>query len=277
MNEIQAVYNGKFDFLNKIKISPLSRAYTFSDSVYEVIPFYNSKIIAFDKHILRLRNSCKALSIAINIDATSEEIMHLIRQCGFKDGYVYYQASRGVDDIRSHIYKDSISIETFGYVVEHAFQSKSLKVMFCEDLRWKRCDIKSTSLLGNVMSMNLASDKGCDEVIMHKNDLITEGGASNVFFINNDCVHTPSLSSNILPGITRELLITKIKESGVKVEEGQYTIDDLISAESIWLTSSTKGLAQVKEILDCKTNLEIDNILFKKCEEIYKSNFLSRG
>ena len=103
------------------------RGFQFSDSVYEVIPFYNSKIIAFDKHILRLRNSCKALSIAINIDATSEEIMHLIRQCGFKDGYVYYQASRGVDDIRSHIYKDSISIETFGYVVEHAFPSKSLK------------------------------------------------------------------------------------------------------------------------------------------------------
>ena len=273
MNEIQAVYNGKFDFLNKIKISPLSRAYTFSDSVYEVIPFYNSKIIAFDKHILRLRNSCKALSIAINIDATSEEIMHLIRQCDFKDGYVYYQASRGVDDIRSHIYKDSISIETFGYVVEHAFQSKSLKVMFCEDLRWKRCDIKSTSLLGNVMSMNLASDKGCDEVIMHKNDLITEGGASNVFFINNDCVYTPSLSSNILPGITRELLITKIKESGIRVEEGQYTIDDLINAKSIWLTSSTKGLAQVSEILDYKTNLEMDNTLFKKCEEIFKNNF----
>ena len=273
MNEIQAVYNGKFDFLDKIKISPLSRAYTFSDSVYEVIPFYNSKIIAFDKHILRLQNSCKALSILINIDKTSEEIMHLIKKSNFKNGYVYYQASRGVDDIRSHIYKHSISIETFGYVVEHAFQSKSLKVMFCEDLRWKRCDIKSTSLLGNVMSMNFARDKGCDEVIMHKNDLITEGGASNVFFINNDCVYTPSLSSNILPGITRELLITKIKESGVRVEEGQYTIDDLINAKSIWLTSSTKGLAQVKEILDCKTNLEMDNILFKKCEEIFKSNF----
>ena len=273
MENIHAVYNGRFDSLNNIKISPLSRAYTFSDSVYEVIPFYNSKIIAFDKHILRLQNSCKALSILINIDKTSEEIMHLIKKSNFNDGYVYYQASRGVDDIRSHIYKDSISIETFGYVVEHTFQSKSLKVMFCEDLRWKRCDIKSTSLLGNVMSMNFAREKGCDEVIMHKNDFITEGGASNVFFINNDCVYTPSLSSNILPGITRELLITKIKESGVRVEEGQYTIDDLINAKSIWLTSSTKGLAQVKEILDCKTNLEMDNILFKKCEEIFKSNF----
>ncbi len=273
MNQIQAVYNGKFDFLDQIKISPLSRAYTFSDSVYEVIPFYNSKIIAFDKHILRLKNSTKALSIAINIDATSEEIMHLIKQCDFKDGYVYYQASRGVDDIRSHIYKESISTETFGYIVEHAFKPKSLKVMFCEDLRWQRCDIKSTSLLGNVMSMNFASDKGCDEVIMHKNDLITEGGASNVFFINNDCVYTPSLSSNILPGITRELLITKIKERGIRVEEGQYTIDDLINAKSIWLTSSTKGLAQVSEILDYKTNLEMDNTLFKKCEEIFKKNF----
>ena len=277
MNQIQAVYNGKFDFLDKIKISPLSRAYTFSDSVYEVIPFYNSKIIAFDKHISRLKNSTKALSIAINIDATSEEIMHLIKQCDFKDGYVYYQASRGVDDIRSHIYKESISTETFGYIVEHAFKPKSLKVMFCEDLRWQRCDIKSTSLLGNVMSMNFASDKGCDEVIMHKNDLITEGGASNVFFINNDCVYTPSLSSNILPGITRELLITKIKERGIRVEEGQYTIDDLINAKSIWLTSSTKGLAQVSEILDYKTNLEMDNTLFKKCEEIFKKIFLSRG
>ncbi len=277
MNQIQAVYNGKFDFLDKIKISPLSRAYTFSDSVYEVIPFYNSKIIAFDKHILRLKNSCKALSIDININITSEEITHLIKQSNFKDGYVYYQVSRGVDDIRSHIYEDSISIETFGYIVEHAFKSQSLKVMFCEDLRWQRCDIKSTSLLGNVISMNDASNKGCDEVIMHKNDLITEGGASNVFFINNDCICTPSLSSNILPGITRELLIAKIKENDIRVEEGQYSIDDLINAKSIWLTSSTKGLAQVSEILDFKTNLEMDNTLFKKCEEIFKNNFLSRG
>ena len=273
MNGIQAVYNGKFDFLSKIKISPLSRAYTFSDSVYEVIPFYNSKIIAFDKHILRLKNSCKALFIPINIDITSEEITHLIKQSNFKNGYVYYQVSRGVDDIRSHIYKDSISIETFGYAVEHTFISKSLKVMFCEDLRWQRCDIKSTSLLGNVLSMNDASHKGCDEIIMHKNDLITEGGASNIFFINNDCVFTPALSSNILPGITRELLITKIKENGIRVEEGQYTRDDLVNAKSIWLTSSTKGLAPVSEILDCKSNLEMNNSLYKQCEEIFKNNF----
>ena len=273
MKKIHAVYNGKFDTLNNIKISPLSRAYTFSDSVYEVIPFYNSKIIAFDKHISRLKNSCKALSISINIDRASEEITSLIKDNNFKNGYVYYQVSRGVDDIRSHIYKDSISVETFGYIIEHAFKSKSLKVMLCEDLRWKRCDIKSTSLLGNVMSMNNASQRGCDEIIMHKNDFITEGGASNVFFISDDCVYTPSLSSNILPGITRELLISKIKDKGIKVEEGQYTLKNLMNAEIIWLTSSTKGLAPVSEIVNYETNLRIDNELYKECEKIFNQSF----
>ena len=273
MKKIHAVYNGKFDTLNNIKISPLSRAYTFSDSVYEVIPFYNSKIIAFDKHISRLKNSCKALSISINIDRASEEITSLIKDNNFKNGYVYYQVSRGVDDIRSHIYKDSISVETFGYIIEHAFKSKSLKVMLCEDLRWKRCDIKSTSLLGNVMSMNNASQRGCDEIIMHKNDFITEGGASNVFFISDDCVYTPSLSSNILPGITRELLISKIKDKGIKVEEGQYTLKNLMNADIIWLTSSTKGLAPVSEIVNYETNLRIDNELYKECEKIFNQSF----
>ena len=80
MKNILAVYNGSFDFLDKIKISPLSRAYTFSDSVYEVIPFYNSKIIAFDEHIARLEKSCEALSFSIKILDISNEILELIKK-----------------------------------------------------------------------------------------------------------------------------------------------------------------------------------------------------
>jgi len=274
MENIHAVYNGKFDYLKNIKISPLSRAYTFSDSVYEVIPFFNSLPIAFNKHILRLKRSCEALSFEVDINAIGKEINELIFKSALKNGYVYYQISRGIDPIRSHLFDHDISVETFGYVVSHSFSSQKLKVMFCEDLRWQRCDIKSTSLLGNVMSMNNAKNKGCHEVIMHKNNIITEGGASNVFFANDECVFTPKLSNNILPGITRELLIMKIKESGIIVEEGEYTLNDLISAKSIWLTSSTKGVAQVSEIIDQTTNIQVDHPLFKKCEEIFISNFL---
>ena len=275
MKNVHAVFNGTFDSLEKIKISPLSRAYTFSDSVYEVIPFHNAKGIAYEKHISRLQNSCNSLSISANIEIISKEITELINKSKFKDGYVYYQVSRGVDQIRSHMFDNNISAETFGYVLEHSFKSQCLKVMLCEDVRWSRCDIKSTSLLGNIMSMNSAKNKGCDEVIMHKDDAITEGGASNVFFASDECVYTPSLSENILPGITRELLIQEIKASGINIEEGDYKIDDLVNAKSIWLTSSTKGLAQVTEIINQRTNIVIDHHLFLECEKIFKDNFLS--
>ena len=275
MENIHAVYNSVFSYIDEIKISPLSRAYTFSDSVYEVIPFCNSNLIAFESHICRLKKSCDALNLSLNMDKTSKEITDLISRSDLTNGYVYYQVSRGIDSIRSHMFDDSLSIETFGYVVDHAFKSQKLKVMICEDLRWQRCDIKSTSLLGNILSMNNARTNGCDEVIMQKNNILTEGGASNVFFANEDTVFTPALSNNILPGITRELLIDEIKQCGIKVEEGDYSVEDLKSAKSVWLTSSTKGLAQVTDIIGLDIKLNEENHLFQKCEEIFVEKFLS--
>ena len=275
MEKIYAVYNGSFSNLEEIKISPLSRAYTFSDSVYEVIPFYSFLPIAFKQHISRLQNSCDALSISINIDTISSEITSLIKKSNLENGYVYYQISRGIDTLRSHMYEDSLDEETFGYAVEHNFNSQKLRVSLCEDVRWQRCDIKSTSLLGNVLSMNQAKKDGCNEVIMHKSNFITEGGASNIFFATDDCIYTPSLANNILPGITRELLIEEIRKIGLKFEEGDYSVDELSNAKSIWLTSSTKGLAQVKEVVNLKTNLIENHKLFLECEKIFNNKYLS--
>tara|TARA_B100000678_G_scaffold175699_1_gene146512 strand:+ start:562 stop:1395 length:834 start_codon:yes stop_codon:yes gene_type:complete len=275
MKNIHAVFNGEYKDLDKIKVSPLSRAYTFSDSVYEVIPFFNENIIAFDKHIKRLSNSCSSLNIDADIEKSANEILHLISSSNLKNGYVYYQISRGVDSLRSHIHNNDLKEESFGYVVSHSFESKDLKVAICEDIRWQRCDIKSTSLLGNVMSMNDAKNHHCDEVIMHKNNEITEGGASNVFFVLNNIICTPSLSTNILPGITRELLITEIKKNGISVEEGTYSVENLLEAESVWLTSSTKGLAQVSEIINQKTRIKKNNKIFNQCKSIFDRAFLS--
>ena len=275
MKKIYAVYNGSFSCLEDIKISPLSRAYTFSDSVYEVIPFYNFIAIAYKKHIYRLQNSCSALGISINIEAISSEIASLIEDSNLKNGYVYYQISRGIDALRSHMYEDSLDVETFGYAVEHNFNPQTLKVSVCEDIRWQRCDIKSTSLLGNVLSMNEAKKDGCNEVIMHKANLLTEGGASNIFFATDECIYTPSLANNILPGITRELLIKEIRNLGLNFEEGDYNVEELSSAKSIWLTSSTKGLAQVTEIANLNTNLITNHKLFLECERSFNNKYLT--
>ena len=275
MKNILAVFNGEYKDLDKIKVSPLSRAYTFSDSVYEVIPFFNENIIAFDKHIKRLSNSCSSLNIDADIEKSANEILHLISSSNLKNGYVYYQISRGVDSLRSHIHNNDLKEESFGYVVSHSFESKDLKVAICEDIRWQRCDIKSTSLLGNVMSMNDAKNYHCDEVIMYKNNELTEGGASNVFFVLNNIICTPSLSTNILPGITRELLITEIKKNGISVKEGTYSVENLLEAESVWLTSSTKGLAEVSEIVNQKTRIKKNNKIFNQCKSIFDKAFLS--
>ena len=275
MKKIYAVYNGSFSCLEDIKISPLSRAYTFSDSVYEVIPFYNFIAIAYKKHIYRLQNSCSALGISINIEAISSEIASLIEDSNLKNGYVYYQISRGIDALRSHMYEDSLDVETFGYAVEHNFNPQTLKVSVCEDIRWQRCDIKSTSLLGNVLSMNEAKKDGCNEVIMHKANLLTEGGASNIFFATDECIYTPSLANNILPGITRELLIKEIRNLGLNFEEGDYSLQELSNAKSIWLTSSTKGLAQVTEIVNLNTNLITNHKLFLECERSFNNKYLT--
>ena len=273
MDQIHAIYNGNFDNLEDIKVSPLSRAYTFSDSVYEVIPFFNNEVIAFNRHIERLQYSCRSMNIDANIDQSSKEILQLISLSKIKDGYVYYQISRGVDPIRSHMYSSKLRAETFGYVTSHKFEEQTLKVALCEDIRWQRCDIKSTSLLGNVLSMNEAKDQACDEVIMYKENMITEGGASNVFFIKNNRIFTPSLSSNILPGITRELLISEAAKHEVKIMEQDCSLDDLVNAESVWLTSSTKGLAPVSEIINQNSNLDVSHPLFKKCQNIFNDAY----
>ena len=114
--------------------------------------------------------------------------------------------------------------------------------MLCEDIRWCRCDIKSTSLLSNIMLMNNAKEQDCNEVIMHKNNIITEGGSSNIFSqLKKEYVH--QIIKDILPGITKELLIDLIKDDGMTLEEGKYTSNDLKKADSVWFTSSTKPMA----------------------------------
>ena len=100
MDQIKAVFNGNFDYIENIKVSPFSRAYTFSDSVYEVIPFYNKKSISFESHIERLQKSVDALSIKIDLNKVADEINQLLSSSVFDNGYIYYQVTRGQDMVR---------------------------------------------------------------------------------------------------------------------------------------------------------------------------------
>ena len=273
MDQIKAVFNGDFDYIENIKVSPFSRAYTFSDSVYEVIPFYNNKFISFESHIKRLQRSIDALSIKLDLKKVTDEINQLLSASALDNGYIYYQVTRGQDIVRSHMYSDAINTETFGYITPCSFETKKLNVMICDDIRWKRCDIKSTSLLANVLNMNNAKSHDCDEIIMHRDGILTEAGASNLFFIKNETVCTPSLSNNILPGITRTILINALSNKGIKVLEGDFNYLELKTATSAWLTSSTKGIAPIENIVNFDHSLKVDDPFYISCKEIFDSKF----
>lgn len=270
-----ASYNGKVDSIENIKVSPMSRAFLFSDSVYEVISFYKNEFIDFETHLDRLKHSLNETQISCSIEDCKTEIEKLLSESKSEDGYIYFQVSRGVDSKRSHFFEES-DCERFGFVEEFSFFNQSpLRVMLVDDIRWQRCDIKSTSLLGNVLQMNDAKSIGCNEILMHKNGELTEGGASNIFFVKDKTIHTPELSSNILPGITRQQVIKIIKDKKLDFQEGSYSINDLNEASSIWFTSTTKGIVGVEEIANLETKINPECELLEICKDAFVKKYFS--
>ena len=257
MTNIPAIYQGKLNTLDQIKVSPLSRAYTFSDSIYEVIPYFLGKPLCYKEHFDRMIQSSHLMGLDVDFDSATKDIKELAATLNNQDGYVYYQISRGVDMVRSHIYQDDLEIERFGYAMPASFPSSAISAMLCDDDRWGRCNIKTTSLLGNVLAMNKAKSLGCQEVVMHKDGFMTEAGASNVFYFDSaGSVRTSSLTENILPGITRSILIEALKNTPYSVKEGSCSISDFNDSPCIWLTSSTKGILPLTTLIGTEYKFE---------------------
>ena len=272
MTNIPAIYQSKLSTLDQIKVSPLSRAYTFSDSIYEVIPYFSGRPLCFKEHLARMIQSANLMSLNVNFESAISDIQMLAATLSNQDGYVYYQISRGVDPIRSHIFQDDLEIERFGYAIPTSFASDPISAMLCDDERWGKCNIKSTSLLGNILAMNKAKLQGCQEVVMHRDGFMTEAGASNVFYFDSHgSVRTSSLSENILPGITREILITALQDTPYAVKEGSCAISDFNNSPCIWLTSSTKGMLPLINLNGTEYKLEENYQGYREVEELFNS------
>ena len=272
MTNISAIYQGELKTLDQIRVSPLSRAYTFSDSIYEVIPYFLGKPLCFNEHVDRLIQSANLMALSVNFENATDDIKELAATLTNQDGYVYYQISRGVDMVRSHLYQDDLEIERFGYAMPLSFPSSAVSAMLCDDERWGKCNIKSTSLLGNVLALNQAKSLGCQEVVMHKGGLMTEAGACNVFYFDSTgSVRTSSLSENILPGITREILIKALKDTPYCVKEGSCAISDFNDSPCMWLTSSTKGMLPLTNLIGTEYKLEENHEGYKDVTELFNS------
>ena len=243
--------------IEEAKISPLDRGFLFGDGIYEVIPSYFGKMVGFQGHIERMNNGLKAIGIELNW--TDVQWQSLCESLSDKNGAgplgIYLHVSRGADTKRFHAYPENIEPTVFAMTFEIAVPKtpdlatvgKGYALTSTEDLRWQRCQIKSTSLLGNVLHFQEGYEAGSQETLLYNSDNeLTEASASNIYVIKDGVVATPIQDNQILPGITRQLVLDILTRDGsIKVEERVITLDEVNDADEIWISSSSKEIAPV--------------------------------
>ncbi len=251
-----AYLNGEFVPLEEARISPMDRGFLFGDGIYEVIPSYSGRMVGFGPHIDRMNTGLEAIHIGLDWEEQQWRSVceRLMEENGSGDLGIYLHVSRGADTTRFHAYPEGVAPTVFGFTfdippapVADRSSTKTYTVSTALDLRWRRCNIKSTALLGNVMHFNQGYAGGNNETILY-NDAgeITEASACNVFIVKDGHISTPDTDHQILPGITRLLLLQILRADGsIPVEERVVTLDELQQADEVWITSSTKEVAPV--------------------------------
>lgn len=248
--------NGEFLPMSEARISPMDRGFLFGDGIYEVIPSYDGHLVGFGPHMQRMREGLAELEIRTDMNeaAWREIVEQLVQRNGQGNLGVYLHVSRGADSKRHHAYPMSVNATCFGFTFEippppvaDKDRVKPYAVSTAEDLRWKRCHIKSTALLGNVMHYQQGHAAGAQEIILYNSDgEITEAAACNVFIVRSGVVATPLLDSQKLPGITRLMLLDILRRySNIPVEERVVTVAEMRQADEVWITSSSKEIAPV--------------------------------
>lgn len=243
--------NGKYIELGKAKISVLDRGFTFGDGVYEVLPVYNHQIFCFKQHIQRLEHSLAAIHIVnpLTYDQWLEILTSLVLQDLAKDQSIYLQVTRGISE-RDHSIKTDTEPTVFVMCspMKKKDHTQGVNAITYDDIRWKFCDIKAITLLSGILLRHMAETKDATEAILLRDDIVTEGAASNVFIVKDDIVRTPAKNGSILSGITRDLVVELLKECNMPCEETRITKDELQNADEIWITSSTWEIVPVIQL-----------------------------
>ena len=284
-----AYVNGIFQPIDQAKISIDDRGLQFGDSVYEVIKAFAGHPFLMSEHFARLKDGLNYLSIPIiHFWADLPTIVtDGLARTAHPESLVYIQITRGAQD-RSLIYRKNLTpniIITFRkFNEDHVRELRETGVKVCTrpDIRWGHCHIKTTNLLGNVLLRNEAADRDCYEAILYKPDFtVTEACSSSVFFVRNNTIFTAPLSTNILPGVNRNYVVSSVAPRlGISINETNSTINDLEHADEVFITSTSVALLPVvsidnKCIADGKPGPIASALLDLMIEDCYKPKNIS--
>jgi D-alanine transaminase len=273
-----AHFNGELLPIDQVHISPLDRGFIFGDGVYEVIPVYDGAMLRGREHFERLQRSMD--EIRLDNPHTVDEWLKisedlLAHHPGNQS--LYIQVTRGVPPKRDHVLPKGLKPTVFLMTYPLASPSREqvengVKCITSPDFRWEKCNIKSTSLLGNVLARQLSADVGATETILFRDGMLTEASASNVFVVKNATVAAPPRDNLILLGITYDLLVKLANEGALKLEIRPISEAEVRSADEVWLTSSTKEVLAVTTLDGKPVGRGKPGELFKRMHALFQEH-----
>lgn len=252
------------------------RGYHFGDGIYEVIRVINGVLFTAEEHLERFYNSAKKINMEIPYTKNKVKglVQSLVSANEVNTGIVYFQLTRG-SAIRTHEFpingtKPNFTAFTTNVDVPKKEHEKGVEVIIAKDIRWLRCDIKSLNLLPNVLAKQEAAAKGYYEAIFQRDGIVTEASSANVFIIKNGIIYTHPATNLILNGITRQVVISLCKEHGLQLTEAEFTVDDLMIADEVFITSSTADVMPVIKINEKEMNLGIPGSVTQRLQILFK-------
>jgi D-alanine transaminase len=259
VNEKLYFINGDYTDPDNVAIHGGDRGFNFGDGIYEVIRYYNGVGYTLTEHLERLQRSAELIEVdlAYSIAEYKEICDALVARSGLKECMIYGQVTRGVQ-VRDHMYPDDIKPTDYWFVRPlntekiRASVEKGYKLVSCEDKRWDMCNIKSISLLPNIMAKNKARKAGAQEAIFYHgpDKLVTEGGASNIYAVKDSVIYSAPDGPKILPGITRIVIYRLAKQLGIEVREESKPLDFFMEADEVVASSTTMEVMPIRQIDD---------------------------
>ncbi len=246
--------NGKLLPLREAKVSVLDRGFIFGDGVYDVVPVYGRHLFRFDEHMARLGRSLAKLRIANPHprDAWLALARELIAAQPAEDQLLYIEVTRGVAP-RDHVMPEGLTPTVF--VMTSPMKPPSadarrhgVACITARDFRWERADIKSISLLGNVLARQMSADRGAVETVMFRDGWLTEASASNVWMVHEGALLGPPKSEHVLEGIRYDLLAELCEEQGIAYNLRPISEADVFAADELLLSSATKEILPITRL-----------------------------
>lgn len=234
-------YNGKIGALSELTCPILDRAVYFGDGCYDATYVNNGVIFALEDHLDRFYNSCRLLRIDFQYsrEELTDILYSIVKEYDGGTGMMYWQTSRGTAP-RDHVFPEGVKPNLMAYLVpkELTAPDKEFKTITLEDTRFLHCNIKTLNLIPSVIANQKAKEAGCNEVIFHRGDKVTEMAHSNVSFIIDGTLVYHPFDNKVLPGIAIKHLIKAAKKLGVPTRAEEITVTEAMNADELIITSS---------------------------------------